>query len=147
MMDRTDRCFRAVMRAITRRTLLYTEMVTQHAVLHGDRELLKLLLRNLVKNACTYNERTPVTLELRGRSEGARWVVEIADNGVGIPAAEQGRVFEDFRRVAGTRARGSGLGLSICRKTMEAHGGRIRIVSSSPEGTRFALEFPATMVR
>jgi signal transduction histidine kinase len=74
-------------------------------------------------------------------------VVEVADNGVGIPAADHGRIFEDFQRGAGTRARGSGLGLSICRKTMEAHGGRIRIVRSSPEGTRFALEFPATMVR
>ncbi len=115
-------------------------------VMHGDRELLKLLLRNLIKNACTYNERQPIHLELRGETRGSHFVIEIADNGVGIPAAEQGRIFEDFRRVAGTRARGSGLGLSICRKTMEAHGGRIRIVSSSPEGTRFALEFPAPMV-
>ncbi len=116
-------------------------------VLHGDRELLKLLLRNLAKNACTYNERKPVQLELRGQADGSRFVVEVADNGVGIPTAEQGRIFEDFRRVAGTRARGSGLGLSICRKTMQAHGGRIRIASSSERGTRFALEFPATMVQ
>ena len=116
-------------------------------VLHGDRELLLLLLRNLVKNACTYNERRPVELRVRGRWTDRRFIVEIADNGVGIPAAEQGRIFEDFRRVAGTRARGSGLGLSICRKTMEAHGGRIRIVRSSAEGTCFALEFPATMAR
>ena len=100
-----------------------------------------------MKNACTYNERRPVELEVAARSEGQRFVVEVADNGVGIPAADHGRIFEDFQRGAGTRARGSGLGLSICRKTMEAHGGRIRIVRSSPEGTRFALEFPATMVR
>lgn len=116
-------------------------------VLHGDRELLQLLLRNLVKNACTYNERRPVELEVGARGEGQRFVVEVADNGVGIPAADHGRIFEDFQRGAGSRARGSGLGLSICRKTMEAHGGRIRIVRSGPEGTRFALEFPATMVR
>ncbi|MCH9682769.1 MAG: HAMP domain-containing histidine kinase [Deltaproteobacteria bacterium] len=116
-------------------------------VLHGDRELLKLLLRNLAKNACTYNERRPIELKLRGDHDGSRFTVELTDNGVGIPAAQQGRVFEDFIRVAGTRARGSGLGLSICRKTMQAHGGRIRIAHSSPEGTCFALEFPATMVR
>ncbi|MCA9649896.1 MAG: HAMP domain-containing histidine kinase [Myxococcales bacterium] len=115
-------------------------------VLHADRELLKLLLRNLLKNACTYNERDPIELELVGRREGPRFVIEVADNGVGIPAAEQPRVFDDFRRGTGTRARGSGLGLSICRKTMEAHGGRIRIASSGPQGTRFTLEFPATMV-
>lgn len=116
-------------------------------VLHGDRELLKLLLRNLVKNACTYNERLPIRLTLRGGDEGASFVVRITDNGVGIPAAAQGRIFEDFYRVTGTRARGSGLGLSICRKTMEAHGGRIRIASTGPEGTSFALEFPAAMAR
>lgn len=119
----------------------------QGVVLHGDRELLLLLLRNLVKNACTYNERRPVELEVSATGDGHRFVVEIADNGVGIPAADHGRIFEDFQRGAGTSARGSGLGLSICRKTMQAHGGRIRIVRSSPAGTRFALEFPATMVR
>ncbi|MCX4240230.1 HAMP domain-containing histidine kinase [Paraliomyxa miuraensis] len=114
-------------------------------VLHGDRELLLLLLRNLVKNACTYNERHPIELRVQGRWARDCFVVEIADNGIGIPVQEHARIFEDFRRVAGTRARGSGLGLSICRKTMEAHGGRIRIVRSTPEGTRFALEFPGTM--
>jgi two-component system sensor histidine kinase SenX3 len=116
-------------------------------VVHGDRELLLLLLRNLVKNACTYNERRPVELEVEAHDDGQRFVVEITDNGVGIPAGDHGRIFEDFQRGAGTSARGSGLGLSICRKTMAAHGGRIRIVRSGPAGTRFALEFPATMVR
>jgi len=115
-------------------------------VVQGDRELLTLLFRNLVKNACTYNERRPIELSARGHHEGSRFVVDLADNGVGIPAADRGRIFEDFRRGSATRARGSGLGLSISRKTIEAHGGRIRIVESSPEGTRFALEFPTTMV-
>jgi two-component system, OmpR family, sensor histidine kinase SenX3 len=124
---------------------LHTEGL-RGVVVHGDRELLLLLLRNLVKNACTYNQRRPVELEVTARTEGERFVVDVADNGVGIPAADHGRIFEDFQRGAGTRARGSGLGLSICRKTMEAHGGRIRIVRSSPEGTRFALEFPATFL-
>lgn len=130
---------------VTSEVELHTEGLDD-VVLRADRELLKLLLRNLAKNACTYNERSPVELEIVGRREGSRFVIEVADNGVGIPEAEQLRIFEDFQRGAGTRARGSGLGLSICRKTMEAHGGRIRIVSSGPEGTRFALEFQATMV-
>ncbi|MEM7153262.1 MAG: HAMP domain-containing sensor histidine kinase [Myxococcota bacterium] len=115
-------------------------------VLRADRELMALLLRNLAINACTYNERDPITLRFEGRREGSRFRLRVHDNGVGIPAAEQGRIFEDFRRVAGTRARGSGLGLSICRKTMDAHGGRITIGSSTPQGTRFDLDFPATMV-
>jgi two-component system sensor histidine kinase SenX3 len=116
-------------------------------VLRADRELLKLLVRNLAKNACTYNERTPVELEVAAVEAGAgRFALEVRDNGVGIAAAERRRVFEDFARGSGGSARGSGLGLSICRRTMRAHGGTISIARSGPEGTSFRLEFPATMV-
>jgi signal transduction histidine kinase len=116
-------------------------------VVHADPELLRLLLRNLGKNACLYNERDPVRLELRARKHGPRWVLEVADNGVGIPAAERSRIFADFYRAPGTRARGSGLGLAICRHIMQAHDGSIEIAQSSPEGTTFALSFPATILR
>lgn len=116
-------------------------------VLRADRELLKLLLRNLAKNACTYNERTPVELEVVVVDAGpGRFALEVRDNGVGIPLAERRRVFEDFARGSGGRARGSGLGLSICRRTMRAHGGAISIARSGPDGTAFRLEFPAAMI-
>lgn len=118
-------------------------------VLSADRELLKLLLRNLAKNACMYNERHPVRLEFAGRRVGdsGPWVLEVSDNGVGIAAADRRRVFEDFQRGPGERARGSGLGLSICRRTMLAHGGDISIARTGPEGTTFALQFPGRMLR
>jgi two-component system, OmpR family, sensor histidine kinase SenX3 len=122
-------------------------------MLHGDRELLKLLLRNLAKNACAYNDRSPIRIEVRpGRRGdahgilGRRWLLEFCDNGIGIPVLEQRRIFADFYRALGTTHRGSGLGLAICRKTMEAHGGRIRVAESTPAGTVFELDFPATMV-
>jgi signal transduction histidine kinase len=118
-------------------------------VLHADRELLKLLLRNLAKNACNYNERRPIRLTFRGHRSGpdGRWILEVTDNGVGIAPEDRRRVFEDFQRGPKERARGSGLGLSICRRTMHAHGGDITITSTGPEGTTFALSFPGTMVR
>jgi two-component system sensor histidine kinase SenX3 len=117
------------------------------AVLRVDPELLRLLLRNLGKNACTYCDREKVQLEVRGRRIAHWWrrgfTLLVSDNGVGIPRREHRRIFGDFYRGRGTpTSRGSGLGLAICRKTMAAHGGRIRIVSSSPLGTTFALEFP-----
>ena len=124
-------------------------------VLHGDRELLKLLFRNLAKNACAYNERSPICIEVRAGRCGSgglfgrghrRWCLEFSDNGVGIPLVEQKQIFADFYRALGTTHRGSGLGLAICRKTMEAHGGRIRVASSSSAGTVFELDFPATMI-
>ncbi|MEM6990976.1 MAG: HAMP domain-containing sensor histidine kinase [Myxococcota bacterium] len=114
-------------------------------VLSVDRELFKLMLGNLVKNACTYNERSPVTLSLRVRRDADQLVVALTDNGVGIPPALQRRVFEDFQRGASGGARGSGLGLSICRKSAEAHGGRIAIAQSGPEGTTFEITLPASL--
>jgi signal transduction histidine kinase len=116
-------------------------------VLRADPELLRLLLRNLGKNACTYCDRETVVLEVSGRVRPRGWsggvTVLVTDNGVGIPRREHRRIFGDFYRGRGTpTSRGSGLGLAICRKTMAAHGGKIRIVDSSPIGTTFALEFP-----
>jgi two-component system sensor histidine kinase SenX3 len=116
-------------------------------VLDADPELLRVLLRNLGKNACLYNERDPIRLQLVGAKRGTRWVLELSDNGVGIAPAERGRIFDDFYRAPGTRARGSGLGLAICRHIMEAHDGDIEVARSSPEGTTFALAFPATIVK
>ena len=86
-------------------------------------------------------------LEVRARVETRGWrrgvTVLVTDNGVGIPRREHRRIFGDFYRGRGTPpSRGSGLGLAICRKTMTAHGGKIRIAASSPLGTTFALEFP-----
>ena len=111
------------------------------------RRAFSLLVRNLAKNACTYNERTPVELEVAVVTAPAgRFAFEVRDNGVGIPLAERRRVFDDFARGSGGSARGSGLGLSICRRTMRAHGGTISIARSGPEGTSFRLEFPSTML-
>jgi len=114
----------------------------QGVTLDADHELVKLLLRNLAKNACAYNERDPIRIRVVGRREGNRFVITVSDNGIGIPPAEQKRIFSDFYRAKGTVSRGSGLGLAICRKIMTAHGGRIVVAASSPEGTTFELTFP-----
>ncbi len=116
-------------------------------VLRADPELLRLLLRNLGKNACTYCDRETIRLEVRGRLAAGGWrrgfTLFVTDNGVGIPRREHRHIFGDFYRGRTTpTSRGSGLGLAICRKTMAAHGGKIRIATSGPLGTTFALEFP-----
>ncbi len=114
--------------------------------LWADPELLRLLLRNLGKNACNYNERDPIEIDVRASIRGDHWVVEFSDNGIGIPASERGKVFFDFYRGPKSRARGSGLGLSICRQIMQAHGGDLEIARSDEQGTTFKLRFPATIV-
>ena len=111
----------------------------------ADPELLKLLFRNLFRNARKYASRSPVTIEVSARREdGVR--VLFRDNGDGIPEAETEKVFEEFYRLPASAGRvpgGSGLGLAICRKVMELHGGAIRVLRSSPDGTTFELTFPA----
>lgn len=115
--------------------------------LWADPELLRLLLRNLAKNACNYCERDPIELEVRAELAADGWVMTFTDNGVGIPAAERNKVFTDFYRGRGTRARGSGLGLSICRQIMQAHGGDLEVAHSDDSGTTFRLRFPASILQ
>lgn len=115
----------------------------EDATLEADEELLKLLFGNLVKNACAYNDRAPIEIRVSVEAARDRWLIRVRDNGVGIPRADTKRVFGDFYRAGSSSGRrGSGLGLSICRKIARAHGGDIRVAETGPEGTTFAVEFP-----
>jgi signal transduction histidine kinase len=112
--------------------------------LRADPDLVQLLLTNLVRNACQYNERTPATIHITVKNHGD-WLIEVRDNGIGIAPGESERVFDDFYRAGpgkNSGERGSGLGLAICRKIMEAHRGSIRVARSTPDGSTFELRFP-----
>jgi signal transduction histidine kinase len=111
-----------------------------------DPSLMRLLLSNLGRNACAYNQRRPVELSLRAHAEaGGGCTVLFGDNGIGIPEPEWERIFQEFYRLTpeGTDVHGSGLGLALCRRIMVLHGGNLRVAASSPQGTTFALTFPA----
>jgi signal transduction histidine kinase len=112
--------------------------------LDGDRARLAQLLDNLISNAIKF---TPpggrVTVSLAAR--GGTVALEVADNGMGIPAAEQERLFERFYRTRGAAAQaiqGTGLGLSIAQAIAQAHGGCIRVESEEGRGTTFCVELP-----
>ena len=126
------------------------EMITEgldQVRLAADPDLLQLVLTNLARNACQYSQQEPVRLQVRAWCDAKAWVVAFSDNGVGIPDDERERVFDDFFRAkdrSGRGERGSGLGLSICRKIMQAHGGTIAVADTSDGGTTFELRFPAS---
>ena len=129
-----------------KRVVLRTSGI-EGTTLWADPDLVELVLSNLAKNARQYCEREPVELFIEATTlpDGRGVRLSFMDNGVGIPAADATRVFEDFYR--GSRrpprsGRGSGLGLAICRKVMEAHAGRIELVATSAAGTTFVLHFP-----
>jgi signal transduction histidine kinase len=92
----------------------------------GNEDALRLLAGNLVDNAIRY---APAggRVEVRAFRRGADAVLEVADDGPGIPADERARVFDRFYRVPGTDAPGSGLGLAIARQVADLHHGRIEL--------------------
>jgi two-component system OmpR family sensor kinase len=109
--------------------------------LSADRQRLTQALINLAQNAASHTvegEAIELGAEIRN-GEALLWV---EDHGPGIPADEQERVFERFYRSDGTRAEGSGLGLSIVRAIAEAHGGRVEVDSAPGRGSRFTVVIP-----
>ncbi len=109
----------------------------------GDPEGFARALAHVLENACKYTARGRVRVEAARLSGGLR--VEVADTGPGIPPDHRERIFEPFHQVdAGdTRAAtGVGLGLALARRAMERTGGSLRLASSGPGGSTFALELP-----
>jgi two-component system sensor histidine kinase SenX3 len=114
------------------------------AVVYGDRSLLVTAVRNLVENAIAYSpDATRVTVFVR--RAGGLVEVAVSDQGLGIPAAEQERIFERFYRVDPARSRatgGTGLGLSIVKHVAANHGGDVTLWSVEGQGSTFTLRLP-----
>ena len=99
-------------------------------LIRGNATALGILIRNLVDNAIRYsNENGRITVQLLKKNNEI--ILEVCDNGPGIPPELQARVFERFYRVLGNKSPGSGLGLAIVRQICELHGGRV--ILASPE--------------
>jgi signal transduction histidine kinase len=112
---------------------------------HADRDWIYRVLQNLVDNAIKYAPQSSV-VSLTARPHGERQVlVEVADQGPGIPAEHRSHIFEKFAQLKGSERRGSGLGLTFCRMVIEAHGGWIRVedVPGGGKGAVFAFTLPA----
>jgi two-component system phosphate regulon sensor histidine kinase PhoR len=109
----------------------------------GDEDRLGQVLVNLLHNAVKFSpDGGPVRVAVR--RDGEQVVVSVEDHGIGIPRAAQPRVFERFYKVDRARVRGggTGLGLSISRHVVEAHGGRIWVISEEGRGSTFAFAIP-----
>ena len=110
----------------------------------GDPGLLHDLLQNLLDNAIQY---TPEggQIDVSATAEVREAVITVTDTGIGIPLADQERIFERFYRVDAARSReagGTGLGLSIAKHIVEAHGGRLWVESAVGRGSKFFVAIP-----
>jgi signal transduction histidine kinase len=112
----------------------------------GDADELRAAISNLLDNAVKYStERVAITVEV-ATLDPKRVALRIADQGIGIPAAQLKRIFKRFHRVPGrvmARIKGTGLGLFIVRSVIEKHGGRVFAESDGPgQGSTFTIQLP-----
>lgn len=108
----------------------------------GDPVQLRAVLQNLVANAAKFTRPgAPAHIDVDSTRLGERWRIEVCDRGPGIPADEQERVFAPLARID-DRVEGSGIGLSTCRRIVEAHGGRIGLTDAPYGGTCAWFELP-----
>ncbi|HEU5406350.1 MAG TPA: sensor histidine kinase KdpD, partial [Nitrospira sp.] len=106
-----------------------------------DGVLLEQVVINLIENAVKYAP-ARTTIELAASATDREIVVEVADRGPGIPIGEESRIFDKFYRAKPAREGGVGLGLTICRGIVEAHGGRIWAENRSGGGALFRFSIP-----
>jgi two-component system phosphate regulon sensor histidine kinase PhoR len=121
----------------------------EEVIVMGDKTGLQTLIRNLLDNAIRYTDPGGhITLRAARKQSGdgvASAVLQVQDDGAGIPAADQDRIFERFYRVDKARSRetgGTGLGLSIVRHVAEGHRGRVEVESRLGVGSTFTVTLP-----
>ncbi len=113
--------------------------------LEADATQMRQLLQNLIGNALKYHrEGVPPVVSVTSRPlRDGFWEIMVRDNGIGIQPHQISRVFQPFQRVhSGDLFKGAGMGLAICKKIVDRHGGSIHVASQPNEGTSFIVTLP-----
>ena len=109
----------------------------------GDPTQLSQLFQNLIGNAIKFRGESPPRVRVHAEQKNGEWIFSVADNGIGISPEHHDRIFIIFQRLHGrSRYPGTGIGLSICKKIVERHGGRIWVDSRPGQGTTFHFSLP-----
>ncbi len=143
--DLIDPCVEAArLQASPKQVVLESEYCPGLPRISGDIGSLQVVLQNLLDNAVRYTL-AGGRVAVRVASQNGEIVISISDTGIGIPKADQERIFERFYRVDAARSRelgGTGLGLAIAKHLVEAHGGRIEVQSELGKGSTFSVHLP-----
>jgi signal transduction histidine kinase len=112
-------------------------------VVLGEASLLTAVFQNLLSNALKFTGEQAPRISVSARREGEHWLFSFSDNGIGIPAEYADRIFVIFQRLHDRAAYpGTGIGLAMCRKIIEYHGGRIWLDTTVTSGARFCFTLP-----
>jgi len=112
--------------------------------IHADQGQLHQVFNNLLGNALKYSgDRTAPSIQVTAERDGEGWRFAVSDNGIGIDPQYHDYVFEVFRRLhTGSAYPGTGIGLAICTRIVESHGGRMWLASAPDQGTTFFFTLP-----
>ncbi len=127
---------------------IVVEPANELLLAHMDPQVIVQVIINLVNNAITHTD-AGSTITISSRREASMVAIEVADDGPGVPATDKDQIFELFYTAGNKGAdsgRSMGLGLSLCRSIVQAHGGSIWVEDASPHGARFIFTLPAEEV-
>ena len=112
-------------------------------VLRVNEVHIQQLLQNLIGNSLKYRSEAPPQIHISAERDRGMWKLSVADNGIGIDGEYHKQVFGLFKRLHGnSKYAGSGMGLAICHKIVERHGGRMWIESEAGKGSKFFFTLP-----
>jgi two-component system, OmpR family, phosphate regulon sensor histidine kinase PhoR len=136
-------------RVSTENGKLNTELSAENPYIKGDEVHITNVIFNLLDNAMKYSKEKP-QIELSTENKNGWVVVQVKDNGIGIPKEHQSQIFEKFYRVPTGNlhnVKGFGLGLSYVKRIVEDHNGKIKVESTLGKGTRFRIFFPSKNIQ
>ena len=119
--------------------------VEELPTVEGDGGQIRQVFQNLMSNAIEYSGDAPPRIHVSARREDAKWIVSVRDEGIGIDPGDADRIFDVFQRLH-SRAKhaGTGIGLALCQRIVERHGGKIWVESEPSEGSTFSFTLPAS---
>ncbi|SEV94925.1 sensor histidine kinase [Natrinema salifodinae] len=111
----------------------------------GDADQLRQVFQNLLDNAIEYSGDEPPRVYVSAERDGSMWAITVRDEGIGIDPDDTDRIFEVFQSLhTNNEHSGTGIGLALCERIVERHGGEIRVESEPDQGTTFLFTLPAT---